>query len=153
MKKYIVPAVLVAAFGLYLAFGRGSSSTTITPSPVATTTDTPTPPVSPTSPTPTPPASKGQYKDGTYTGPVTDAYYGNLQVAAVIKAGKLADVQFLELPAGSGHTAEVSSMSAPILKQEALAAQSANVDIVSGATQTSEAFQKSLAAALAQAKS
>ena len=117
----------------------------------------PTPPAknpAPSAPQPAPaPASTGLYKNGTYTGPVADAFYGNLQVTAVIQGGKLADVQFPVYPNDSGHSMEVSQMALPMLKQEAIQSQSANVSIISGATQTSEAFQQSLAAALAQAKS
>jgi uncharacterized protein with FMN-binding domain len=65
----------------------------------------------------------------------------------------ITDVSWPVYPNDPGHTTEVSASSLPALKQEAIAAQSANVDIVSGATQTAEAFQQSLAAALAQAKS
>jgi len=97
----------------------------------------------------TPPS--GPYKDGTYTGPVTDAIYGQIQVVATIQGGKLTRVGVPVFPNAGGHTTEVTQFSIPQLKQEAIAAQSANVDIVSGATQTSQAFEESLAAALAQA--
>jgi uncharacterized protein with FMN-binding domain len=91
------------------------------------------------------------YKDGQYTGTVADAVYGQLQVKAVISQGKITDVQFLQYPNHSGHTTEVSNMALPQLKSEAIQAQSANVDIVSGATQTSQAFMQSLQSALTQA--
>jgi uncharacterized protein with FMN-binding domain len=96
--------------------------------------------------------STGQYKNGTYTGPVADAFYGSLQVAAVVQGGQLTDVQFLQSPQDGGHTKKITETALPILKQEAISAQSAQVSVVSGATQTSEAFQQSLAGALAQAK-
>ncbi|HVN26612.1 MAG TPA: FMN-binding protein [Candidatus Paceibacterota bacterium] len=92
------------------------------------------------------------YKNGTYTGTAADAFYGTIQVSAVISGGKLTDVKFLQYPNDPGHTAEVSREALPQLKQEAITAQSATVDIVSGATQDSQAFQQSLASALAQAK-
>ena len=107
------------------------------------------------SPTPTPtptPKPTGQYKDGSYTGPVADAIYGQIQVAVIVSGGKIVNVSCPVYPNTPGHTSQVSSSALPTLKQEVLAAQSANVDIVSGATQTSEAYQQSLAAALAQAK-
>jgi uncharacterized protein with FMN-binding domain len=94
----------------------------------------------------------GQFKDGTYTGPVTDAIYGKIQVVAVITNSQLSDVQIPVYPNSPGHTTEVSNESLPVLKQEAISIQSGNVNIVSGATQTSEAFQQSLSAALAMAK-
>ncbi|MBU6371059.1 MAG: FMN-binding protein [Patescibacteria group bacterium] len=96
-------------------------------------------------------ANAGMYKNGTYTGSVEDAYFGNVQVAAIISGGKLADVQFLSYP-NYGHSLSVSKMSMPILKSEAIKAQSAEVDTVSGATQMSDAFSQSLASALALAK-
>jgi len=65
--------------------------------------------------------------------------------------GAIADVQFLQYPQDNGHSRQVSAKAIPILKQEAIAAQSAQVNIVSGATATSQAFQQSLADALAQA--
>jgi uncharacterized protein with FMN-binding domain len=91
------------------------------------------------------------YKDGQYTGNLVDAFYGNLQVKAIVSGGKLADVQFLTYPDHAGHTSEVSSMALPILRSEAIANQRAQVNVVSGATQTSQAFMMSLGSALAQA--
>jgi uncharacterized protein with FMN-binding domain len=82
---------------------------------------------------------------------VADAFYGNLQVTAVIQGGAIVDVQFPQYPT-NGHSGSVSATALPELKQEAIAAQSANVNIISGATQDSQAFQQSLASALAQAK-
>lgn len=93
------------------------------------------------------------YKDGEFTGQVEDAYYGNVQVKAIIQNGKITDVQFLDYPQDRRTSIEVNSQATPILKQEAIQAQSANVDTVSGATATSEAFIKSLQTALAQAQS
>jgi uncharacterized protein with FMN-binding domain len=162
MKKYIIAGVLVVAFVAYLIFAnRNSTPATATPSSGVPTTTPNT--VGPTSlPTTTPPsgnppsnspsASAGQYKDGTYTGIVADAFYGKLQVIATIQGGKVTDITFPQAPSG-GHSGEVSNQALPVLKQEAIAAQSASVNIVSGATQTSEAFNQSLASALAQARS
>lgn len=108
----------------------------------------------PTSTTPLPSMAAGQYKDGSYTSDVvqTDRGFGPLQIKLVVSGGKITDVQFLQFPNKPGHTTEVSNAALPILKQEAIAAQSATVDIVSGATQTSEAFQQVLASTLAMAK-
>jgi uncharacterized protein with FMN-binding domain len=92
------------------------------------------------------------YKDGEYTGPVVDAYYGNLQVKAIIQNGLLTDVQFLQFPMKKGNTFDISNNSMPILKAEAIQTQSADVNIISGATQTVEAFHVSLAGALLLAK-
>lgn len=92
------------------------------------------------------------YKDGSYTGPVEDAFYGNVQVQVSIANGKISSVQFLQHPSDNLHSVAVNDVAMPNLQQEAIQAQSASVDIVSGATATSQAFIQSLQAALNQAK-
>lgn len=98
------------------------------------------------------PQMMGVYKNGTYTGSVADAYYGYIQVQAVIQNGRIADVIFLQYPNDNGTSLSINSQAMPLLKQEALQAQSAQVDIISGASDSSMAFQQSLASALLQAK-
>jgi uncharacterized protein with FMN-binding domain len=95
----------------------------------------------------------GIYKDGTYTGDVADAFYGNIQVKVTISDGKISDVQFLQYPNDRRNSIEINTYAMPILRQEAISAQSAQVDIVSGATDTSRAFIESLGTALSQARS
>lgn len=134
----------------------GSPTPTPTPSPTPTPAPVKTPAKKPTpapNPTPTPaPKQAGQYKDGSYTGPVADAYYGNVQVQAIVQGGKLADVKFLDYPQTHQTSVYINQQAMPYLTQEAIQAQSANVNIVSGATFTSQAFIQSLASALSQAK-
>jgi uncharacterized protein with FMN-binding domain len=104
-------------------------------------------------PTPAPaPKPVGQYADGSYTGSAADAYYGTVQVKAVISGGKIADVQFLQYPNDRSTSRYINSQAMPLLTQEAIQAQSANVSGVSGATATSDAFVQSLTSALALAK-
>jgi uncharacterized protein with FMN-binding domain len=100
------------------------------------------------------PAQKmmGLYKNGTYTGSVQDAFYGNIQVQAVISGGKITDVVFLQYPNDNRTSQFVNSQADPMLKQEAIQVQSAQVDIISGASASSQAFQASLADALSQAR-
>ena len=98
------------------------------------------------------PIQTGQYKDGTYTGSVADAYYGYIQVEAVIQGGKLSDVIFLQYPSDRRTSVQINSQAMPYLKSEAIQAQSANVNIVSGASDSSRAFIESLGSALAVAK-
>lgn len=97
-------------------------------------------------------AASGQYKDGVYNGAVADAYYGNIQVQAIISGGKLTDIKFLDYPRDRDTSIQINSYALPILRTEAIQAQSANVNGVSGASDTSPAFVKSLSTALAQAK-
>jgi len=109
------------------------------------------PPVNNPTPAPTPAPTSG-YTDGTYTGNSADALYGLVQVQATIANGSLTNVTFLSYPSDRSTSQLINGRAMPILIQEAIAAQSANVNIVSGATDTSIAFQGSLASALAQAK-
>ena len=100
----------------------------------------------------TAPANVGAiFKDGQFVGAPADAYYGNIQVKAVIQGGKIADVQFLDYPQDRQNSVYINTQAMPLLKAEAIQAQSSKVDIVSGATDTSYAFIQSLASALNQA--
>lgn len=117
--------------------GTDSPSTTGT-TPASTTTGTGT--------------NGAQYKDGSYTGDVEDAHWGNIQVKAIIHNGKITDVQFLQFPNERNRSVVINNYADPILTNEAIQAQNANVDIVSGATDSSEAFIQSLTTALSQAK-
>ena len=94
----------------------------------------------------------GNYKDGTYTGSEADAYYGWVKVQAVIQNGKISDVKFLEYPNDRRTSQRINAQVMPWLQQEAIQAQSARVNIISGATLTSEAFVHSLQAALDSAR-
>jgi len=93
------------------------------------------------------------YKDGQFTGSPADAYYGIIQVKAVISDGKITDVQFLSYPNDQRTSVLINTQAMPMLKTEAIQAQNAQVNIISGATDTSSAFISSLSSALAQANS
>lgn len=95
--------------------------------------------------------STSHFKNGTFTGSVADAFYGNIQVQAVISGGKITDVKFLQYPNDRQNSIYINSQAMPLLKQEAIQAQSARVNIVTGATDTSMAFIQSLTIALNQA--
>jgi uncharacterized protein with FMN-binding domain len=81
-------------------------------------------------------------------GAVVGTPYGDVQVRAVLRGNTLLDVQPLHLTDSGGHSRDLSAMAEPTLRQEALAAQSAKIDAVSGATYTSEGYIQSLQAAL-----
>ncbi len=100
----------------------------------------------------TTPVAHVSYKDGTYTGIVADAFYGNVQVQATISGSKITDVQFLQYPHDALRSQAINTLAMPNLRQEAITAQIAQVDVVSGATDTSSAFVQSLQSALSQAK-
>lgn len=115
-------------------------------------TNTQSTPSVPSKPVPLSKPVAGQYKDGTYTGNIVDAYYGNVQVSVLIQNGKIFDVKFLDHPKDRRTSQVINSQAMPYLISEAIKAQSGNVDVVSGATFTSEAFQRSLSSALVKAK-
>ncbi len=157
MKQVFAGLCLLAVFVLYslgvrhglpdigtLSVLQATPSNSVVSPPTSSTGD-------PSSSTPVV-QNTGSYKDGTYTGSIADAYYGNVEVAATIAGGKITDVALLQYPNDHPDSIMINQQAMPYLKQEAIQAQSAQVQIVSGATFTSEAFQQSLAAALAQAK-
>ena len=97
--------------------------------------------------------SPARLADGTYEGRREYAYYGYVKVQAVVHGGKLSDVRLYEYPNDNGRSHSINAEAIPYLIQEAVDAQSWNVDFISGATFTSEAFARSLRAALTRAGS
>ena len=85
---------------------------------------------------------------GTATGAAIDTQYGSAQVRVTVKNGKIVTIEPLQLQSNDPHSQQISSSAAPILQQEALAKQSADVDAVSGATYTSASYTQSLQSAL-----
>jgi uncharacterized protein with FMN-binding domain len=177
MKKLLLSVSVIVLFGAYSLFGQKTDTTGA--SPTAADATTPSNSTNPTgvaatattngvttgststgsttgtvaTSTTTNSTSASAYKDGTYTGTSFDAYYGNVQVKAVISGGKITDVVFLSYPKSHGESVQINNRAMPKLKAEAISAQSSKVNAVSGATLTSQAFIKSLASALTQAKS
>lgn len=115
-------------------------------------TSKPTPAPTPAPKTTTTTTSSGQYKNGTYTGSSVNVYYGTVQVAAVISDGKLTNVNILQYPNDRHESLQRSNYALPQLTKEAIAAQSARIDSISGASATSQGFVESLTSALSQAK-
>jgi uncharacterized protein with FMN-binding domain len=169
MKKIVTSVVFIALFATYALYlhantptGASSATQTATAATTQTVAQTDTSNTNSNSSNSSQTASlaaatpaeapKGQYKDGIYTGSSANAFYGNVQVKVTVAGGKIADVAFLSYPNDRRQSQEINSYAMPQLKQEALAAQSAQVDGVSGATDTSDAFVQSLSSALASAK-
>ena len=88
------------------------------------------------------------YADGTFTGQDVSMRYGDVQVQVTISGGAVTDVTALQLPNGDGHSSRISSIVEPMLRSEALQAQTASIDLISGATYTSGAYRQSLQSAL-----
>jgi uncharacterized protein with FMN-binding domain len=90
-------------------------------------------------------------KDGTYTGTTVQHQYGAVTVTVTISGGKISNVTAQADSAGNGRSASIDSQAVPIMKSEVLAANSGNVQTVSGATYTTTAYITSLQSALAKA--
>jgi uncharacterized protein with FMN-binding domain len=84
----------------------------------------------------------------TFIGDNVPNQYGDVQVQITVQGHVLVDVQALQLPSSHQRSQEISGAAAPILRQEALQAQSAQIDLLSGATFTSESYAQSLQSAL-----
>ncbi len=150
MKKVILSIAVIVVFTGYSLFQRTESEEVnvivpqnSSPSPSATQNqNSQSSIVSPTS----------VFKDGVYTGDVKDAFYGDLQVRVNIQNGRIVDVNFLKYPNDRDTSIEINKQAMPILRSEAIKIQNSQVDIVSGATQTSEAYRQSLQSALDKAR-
>jgi uncharacterized protein with FMN-binding domain len=82
------------------------------------------------------------------TGQVVRNEYGPVQVRVTVRGTRIVDVAALQLPSAEQRSRELSARAAPLLRQRVLAAQSAQIDAVSGATFTSGSYVRSLQAAL-----
>jgi uncharacterized protein with FMN-binding domain len=87
----------------------------------------------------------------TVTGAVADTRWGPVQVQLTIANKKITDVSVVQYPNGNGRDQEINAQALPILIQETLAKQSASIDMVSGATVTSDGYLQSLQSALDKA--
>lgn len=157
MKRLVVTVVVIGTFVFYiLVHGRAGPPTASALAPRATGTaatapnadTTATATAAPTATTP--PGSR--YRDGSYLGTVADAQWGYVQVKAIVQGGKLTDVQWVQYPNDRSRSIEINSYADPVLTSEAIQAQSAQVDFVTGATDSSFAFMQSLGDALSQAQ-
>lgn len=92
--------------------------------------------------------SSGSVKSGSATGDSVFVRYGNVQVKVTAKNGKITDVQAVELPNGDGRSQMISQQVESMLRDQALQAQSAKINGVSGATFTSYGYATSLQSAL-----
>jgi uncharacterized protein with FMN-binding domain len=87
--------------------------------------------------------------NGTFTGPVVDVSYGNVQVQITVTNGKITDARALIAPTGKND--KYTRMSLPALRQQTLAAQSTSIQGVSGASYTTYGWRKSLQGAMVKA--
>jgi uncharacterized protein with FMN-binding domain len=93
-------------------------------------------------------SSKSTSGARTYTGNAAQTRWGTVQVRITVKSGKITAAEAVRYPDDNGHSQGINSYALPVLAQEAVAAQSAQIDSVSGATVTSGGYVQSLQSAV-----
>ncbi|EQM87094.1 MULTISPECIES: FMN-binding protein [Microbacterium] len=91
--------------------------------------------------------------DGTYTGASSQTRYGPVQVRITVSGGQISDAQAIDYPDGNGRDRQINGTAIPRLVSETLQSQSAQIQMVSGATYTSDGYLSSLQSAIDQAHS
>lgn len=147
-------AALTGLLGAAVLLVVGKAATAPAPTKVALGTPSPTPtPSGGTTAAPppaagsSPPASSAAPVTATLLGKPEDVGYGIVQVRVTLGGGRITDVQAVQMPSG-GRSSEIADYAAPRLRHEVLAAQSANIDTVSGASFDSEGYAQSVQSAL-----
>ncbi|MFD6446977.1 FMN-binding protein [Promicromonospora sp. NPDC060204] len=145
----IVYALLATLTCLVLLFGYRTSTQVVLPTTAA--------PV--TSPAPSgagdgggTAATSSGLQDGTYQGSTVSTRWGPVQVQITVAGGRVTDAQALQQPSGNGTDEQINGYAIPVLDGEVLDAQSAQIDMVSGATVTSTGYLGSLQSAIDQAQ-
>ena len=118
------------------------------------TTASPPAPAPPGAPATAPPstAAPGAGRTRMVTGPDVPNQFGDVQVQLTLQGTKIVNVKAVQLPFDRQRSYEISQAAGPILAQEVIQAQNANIDLLSGATYTSESYAQSVQAALDQAR-
>ena len=98
------------------------------------------------------PTQAGSSAPRTVTGAVFSNRYGNVQVAVVLTGNQITDVTTLKMPSDRARSADISRQAAPLLRDEVIQAQSAQIDTIGGATYTSDSYARSLQSALDKAR-
>jgi uncharacterized protein with FMN-binding domain len=123
----------------------------VSPTPSPSPPATPSPDAPAATPSASPSPSPAAAVSGSFTGSDFPNRFGDVVVRVVITNGHLSDVQAVQLPSDRAQSAYISQVAGPMLRSEVLQAQSANIDIISGATYTSQSYAQSVESALQQA--
>ena len=132
--------IVVLLFGYHTSTNKSTSAATVPSASAPTTTSSPQG------------SSSGNSSNiKTYTGSVAQTRWGPVQVNITVQDGKLTKVTVLQQPNGNRRDQEINDQALPILIDETVSAQNAKIDMVSGATVTSEGYLQSLQAAIDEA--
>ena len=152
-------ALVATVAGLWLVFSfktpdisRPPASLSVIPSPAPASSPAASPASDAGSASPSPSPSPNGLRDGQFTGDDAPNRYGDVQVKVTISGGRIKDVQAVQLPFDRPRSAEISQQAGPLLHDEAIQSQSAQIDTLSGATYTSDSYAQSLQSALDKAR-
>ena len=150
-----IPVIVTTAGGLALVAGfHTNPKVPLAAGPAPSTTST-TPPPDPTTTTSVvraaAPSTTAAPAVRNIVGPVIETQYGPVQVRVTMTGARLTDVEALQLPSDRSRSVSISQYAGPRLRLEALRAQSANINLISGASYTSQGYADSLQGALDQA--
>ena len=145
-------AAVVLLFSYRTSTNSAGAATTVAAVPQVVPTSQPSSPAS----SPVPSGSKSASSSAsatssgpkTYTGVSAPTRWGDVQVTITVTDGKITDVAVPVYPSDNHKDQEINAYALPVLRQETLEAQSADIDTVSGATVTSDGYIESLQAAL-----
>jgi len=145
--------VVVLLFGYHTSTDSpATSGATTAPSSSSAPSSTAPSSTAPSSKEPSSPSSSSPSasSSGTtsYTGDTAQTRWGPVQVKITVNDGSITKVTVPQAPSGNPRDTEINDQALPILIQETIDAQSARIDMVSGATVTSEGYVESLQSAL-----
>ena len=146
MRRVILAIVSTAAGLVLLLTFKTHSTSSVNPPPAAI--GSPNDPASAPAPASSPASAPGSR---TVTGAAASTIYGPVQVRITVKGGKVTAAQAVVYPQDTPRDQQINAFAIPELNQEAVAASSAKIDMVSGATYTSQGYLSSLQSALDQA--
>ena len=144
--RRITTWLLSTVSALVLLFSYHTSTTSTAAGIVATTGDANT-----GSATGATGSSSGTPADGTYTGDAVTTRYGPVQVEITVSNGQITSSTVTQVPWSNGRDQQINGYAVPILNDEVVRAQGSGIDMVSGATYTSEGYVQSLQSAIDQA--
>ncbi|MEU3564948.1 FMN-binding protein [Kitasatospora sp. NPDC006786] len=124
--------------------GAGSSTDSGTGSEVSAPSNAPAPSASASASAPAPAAGATRK----VSGDTVNTRYGPVQVQVTLAGSRITAVDVVKYPSAERRDREINTSALPVLNQEAIAAQSARIDVVSGATYTSDGYVRSLQSAL-----
>ncbi len=149
----VTPTVADPASSATTGSGTGSSTTSGSGASGSTSSGTSSSGSTTSSGTSSAATTSSGLTDGTYTGESTNTRYGPVQVQVTVTSGQIADVQVIDYPSSNGRDKQINQSAIPRLVSETVQAQSAQIDMVSGATYTSHGYITSLQSAIDQAQS